>query len=93
MTLVQTHQQGSWLIEAYREQLEARFPDEIAALYENIIDEILAAAAGRSGYKRAVAYLRRMHKIGQTARAETIVQRICTQYANRPALLDELRKL
>jgi hypothetical protein len=93
MTLVQTHQQGSWLIGAYREQLEARFPDKVASLYENVIDEILAAAAGRGGYKQAVAYLRQMQKMGQTARAEAIVQRIRTQYANRPALLDELSKL
>jgi len=40
-----------------------------------------------------VAYLRQMKKTGQTARAEALARRIRTQYANRPALLDELSKL
>jgi hypothetical protein len=93
MTLVQTDRQGGWLMNSYRDQLELRFPDDVAALYEKMVDEILVGASGRGGYKQAVAYLRQMKKIGQTARAEALVQRIRTQYANRPALLDELGKL
>ncbi|MFN8530124.1 MAG: SWIM zinc finger family protein [Anaerolineae bacterium] len=93
MTLVKTDRQGDWLIHAYREQLETRFPDEVGALYEKIINEILLRATGRSGYKQAAAYLLQMKKIGQEARATALVQKIRTQYANRPALLDELRKL
>jgi hypothetical protein len=93
MTLVQTDRQGGWLIGAYRDQLESRFPDDVAALYEKMVDEILVRATGRGGYKQAIAYLRQMKKIGQITRAEALVQRIRTQYANRPALLDELGKL
>jgi hypothetical protein len=93
MTLVQSHRQGGWLMNSYRDQLESRFPDDVAALYEKMVDEILMRASGRGGYKQAVAYLRQMKKIGQGARAEALVQRIRTQYANRPALLDELGKL
>lgn len=93
MALVQTEQQGGWLIGSYRDQLESRFPDDVAVLYEEIVDEILERATGRGGYKQAVTYLRQMKKIGQTARAEALVQRIRAQYANRPALLDELSKV
>lgn len=93
MTLVQTNRQGGWLIGSYRDQLESRFPDDVATLYEKIVDEILARAAGRGSYKQAITYLRQMKKIGQTARAEALVRRIRTQYANRPALLDELGKM
>jgi hypothetical protein len=93
MNLVQSAHQGGWLIDSYRDPLESRFPDEVAALYEKMVGEILVKATGRRGYKLAVAYLRQMKKLGQTARAEALVQQICMQYANRPALLDELGKL
>lgn len=93
ITLVQSHQQVRWLIDHYREQLESRFPDEVATLYEKIVDEILVNATGRGGYKQAVGYLRQVKKIGQAARVQALVQRIRTQYANRPALLDELSRL
>lgn len=93
MALVQTEQQGGWLIGSYRDQLESRFPDDVAVLYEKIVDEILERATGRGGYKQAVTYLRQMKKIGQTARAQALIQRIRAQYANRPALLDELSKV
>lgn len=93
MTLVQSHRQGGWLTNSYRDQLELRFPDDVAVLYEKIVDEILVRATGRGGYKHAIAYLRQMKKIGQTTRADALVQRIRTQYANRPALLDELGKM
>jgi hypothetical protein len=93
MTVVQTNREGSWLMNPYRDQLESRFPHDVAALYEKFVDEILVRATGRGGYKQAVAYLRQMKKIGQGARAEALVERIRTQYANRPALLDELGKM
>jgi hypothetical protein len=93
MTLVQSNRQGAWLIDPYREQLETRFPDDVATLYETIVVESLATATGRGGYKQAVRYLIQMKKIGQAARAEALAQRIRVQYANRPALLDELRAI
>ncbi|MCK6576730.1 MAG: SWIM zinc finger family protein [Anaerolineae bacterium] len=93
MTLVQTDIQGAWLIDPYRDQLESRFPEEVAALYEKIVNGILVNASNRGTYQRAAAYLRQMKKIGQEARAQALVQRIRAKYSSRPALLDELRKL
>ncbi|MBK9746027.1 MAG: SWIM zinc finger family protein [Chloroflexi bacterium] len=93
LTLVKTDRQGDWLIDPYRAQLESRFPAEVAELYEKVVGGILVSATGRGGYRQAVAYLHQMKKIGQAARAEALAGRIRTQYANRPALLDELNKL
>ena len=93
MALVKSSQQAEWLIEAYREPLESRFAEEIATLYEEIVETILVRAAGRNHYRQAVAYLRRIEKLDKTARAEAIVNRLKKQYANRPALLDELSRL
>jgi len=93
LTLVRASREAEWLIDAYRQPLESRFPDEIAAIYERIVDSILISASGRSGYRRAVAYLRQIKKIGKPTLAETIATRLKTQYANRPAFLDELSHL
>lgn len=93
MTLVQSDQHGNWIIEQYREQLEVRFPEAVAKLYEKIIEEILARATGRSEYRRAITYLHQMNKIGQAARAQALIQQIRKQYAHRPALQDELERM
>ena len=81
------------LIETYREPLETRFPTEMAAMYEKIVDAILQRASGRSQYQRAVVYLRRIQELGQAARVEAIVSRLKAQYPARRALLDELSRL
>lgn len=93
MTLVQTDQQGTWLIDPYREQLESRFPNEVVDLYEKTVESILARASGRSHYQQAVAYLRRIKKLDQSGRVAGIVGRLRSQYPKRSALLDELSKL
>ena len=92
MTLVQSNQQAAWLLETYREPLETRFADEVAALYEKSVTSIVASASGRDHYRKAVAYLRRIKQIGKPELAAAIANRIKQQYANRPALLDELSR-
>ncbi len=93
MALVQSSKQAVWLLEGYREPLESRFPDQMADIYEKVVESLLARASGRNQYQQAVAYLRRIKKLNQSARAEAIAARIKQQYANRPALLDELSRL
>jgi hypothetical protein len=93
ITLVQTHDYDSRILHTHREQLEKRFPDEVAAIYERIVRQILEQATGRAGYRQAIAYLRQMKTIGHAARADAIIQNIHIQYANRRALLDELAKM
>lgn len=91
--LIQSSAQAEWLIEAYREPLESHFADEVATLYKRIIEAILERASGRSHYQQVVAYLRRIKKMNRAAQAEAIADGIRKQYANRPALLDELSRL
>jgi hypothetical protein len=93
MTLVQTDRHGSWIISEYRGQLEADFPEDVAELYAKTVEQILATAAGRADYRKAITYLRQMKKIGQTARAQALIEQIRTQYAHRPALQDELNRM
>ncbi|MBI5931307.1 MAG: SWIM zinc finger family protein [Chloroflexi bacterium] len=93
MSLVQTSQYSQWLLEAYREPLEVRFPAEVANLYEKIALTILVSASGRNHYRQGVTYLRRIKKLDQSGRVDEIVGRLRSQYPRRPALLDELSQL
>lgn len=52
MSLIQSHSEGSRLLDPYREALESRFPDTMAALYEQTIDRLLQRATDRGAYKQ-----------------------------------------
>jgi hypothetical protein len=94
LTLVQKYAENSgWLLDNYQKPLESRFPAEVGAIYEKRVMQILTCAKTRDEYAKAADYVRRMKKIGQTARAQKLVQQVCAQYANRPALLDEFSKV
>jgi uncharacterized Zn finger protein len=81
------------LAEYYRADLEKRFPNEMAALYETFCLKLLARSGDRRHYQRACDYLRRMKQLGQTIRAETVKDMLRSQYPSRRALLDELNKV
>lgn len=93
LKLIQSDWRSRWLLESYRDQMESHFPVELTNLYEQEVDRILANASGRNHYQQAVLYLRRIQKIDRTGRVEEIVSRLRSQYARRPALLDELSQL
>jgi len=79
--------------EHYRKQLEPRFPDEMCDLYERFALDTLSQRANRQGYQMACQYLRRIAKLGQKERVDSLVQNLREKYPNRPALLDELKKI
>jgi uncharacterized Zn finger protein len=81
------------LVEHYRKHLESRFPAAMCDIYERIALATLSERANRQGYQVACKYLRRMQKLGQKERIEKQVQTLKEKYKNRPALLDELKKL
>jgi hypothetical protein len=81
------------LAEHYRSELEKRFSNDMAAVYEGFCLKILGHTSDRKGYQRACDYLRRMRKLGQSTRVETVKDMLRTKYANRRALLDELNKV
>ncbi len=81
------------LAEYYRAELEKRFPNEMAALYETFCLKLLARSGDRRHYQRACDYLRRMKQLGQIIRAEAVKDMLRGKYPNRRALLDELNKV
>jgi hypothetical protein len=82
-----------YIVEHYRVHLEARFPEEMGAIYEWIVWELMGETANRRGYKEACRYIRRMKKLKQGQRADALVNDLRTKYNRRPALLEELSKI
>jgi hypothetical protein len=80
-------------VEHFRKQLEPRFPAEICDIYERLALNTLTQKANRQGYQIACQYLRRINKLGQEERVDNLVQDLRQKYPNRPALLDELKKI
>jgi hypothetical protein len=93
MNLINSSRQGDWLLDAHRKELEARYPAEVAVLYERAVDAVMLHASDRNQYRQAAAYLQRMKQIGQQERAQSVIARLKAKFANRPALLDELKQV
>lgn len=93
MALIQSAPNSLWLVEEYRAPLESRFPDEMVNLYEAIIDKLVVRASNRNQYRQVVGYLKRIRSLGHSSRVQAIAVRLQKQFANRPALLDELSRI
>jgi hypothetical protein len=85
----------SWshLVEPYRAELEARFPDDLAVIYERVVYRMLEHTSDRSTYQTACAYLRRMKAFGKAERVNDVVRTLKDRYRNRRALLEELSRV
>lgn len=86
-------QSNRFMIEQYSEHLAPHFPDEVAAIYERIIWEILRQKVNRKGYQEACRYIRRIIRLDKRSQAEALIEVLRKKYNNRPALLDELNKV
>jgi hypothetical protein len=91
--LAAAQQEGSRLVDGYREYLEPRFPDEVCDIYERIVLKMLERTSNRTTYQEAADYLRRMQGLGQRERAAEIVQTMIAKYGNRWAMIEELNKV
>jgi len=80
-------------LENFAKHLEARFPTELTEIYEKVITEQLAPSLGRGNYQYLCRFLRRMKKLGAEERVEKIIEKLSAKYKNRPALLEELRRV
>ena len=80
-------------LERYADRLVKRFPDEIIVIYEKVITDILAPRVGRKHYGYLCRFLRRMQKLSDKSRVQRLVAQLSTKYYNRPALLEELRRV
>lgn len=80
-------------IDPYRQELERRFPDEVAQIYERTARRMLERTSNRDTYQAACNFLKRMKKLGKEAQVQAVVADLRQQYRNRRALLGELDKV
>lgn len=78
--------------ERHHQHLAARFPRELAAIYEQMAIDAIDRNKNRGGYREGAAYLLKMVPLGEQSRAMAVVNRWRSEYSNRPALQDELNK-
>lgn len=77
-------------IQHYEQYLSKDYPDELAALYELSVFELLKRATGRNHYQEACRYMRRMIKLGAREKVNKMIDSLRKQYPQRKALMEEL---
>ena len=78
----------------YRGVLSARYPKEYFNAYKELLIPFAARSMGRRHYREVVAYLKGMREIeGYEGEFEKLVGSLKEKYSNRPAFLDEMRRL
>lgn len=79
---------------AYEKYLKPLYPTELLAKYEAIVKSMASHVSNRKYYQEVVAVLRRMQKYPEgMEKVKKIVADWQLVYRNRPAMMDELRKL
>ncbi|WP_182914601.1 hypothetical protein [Paenibacillus thiaminolyticus] len=77
----------------YYPHLVSKYAEEVFVLFTQTILEEIARASNRKQYQKGCRMIRDLIKAGGTAHAEKVIEQLCTTYPNRPALIDELRKI
>jgi len=74
--------------------LKDHYPEEILQKYKDEVDSMASRSSSRSRYRELVSILRSMKKIfGGNKVVNDISLHWQMMYSNRPAMMDELRKL
>lgn len=81
------------VVKEYEPYLAKEYTPELVQLYENHIKRYLSENTGRNYYKKAVREIRWIKKLGDLECVENLVAFLRKEYANRPALLEELDKV
>lgn len=86
--------EGLYALREYEKELKDYYPEEILQKYADEVNRMATHTADRRRYQEWVAILRRMSKIkGGKEKVCKIVEHWRFAYRNRPAMMDELRKL
>lgn len=80
-------------IKEYEQYLAKSYSANLVELYTLEIVNLLEKNTGRSYYREACRYLRRMKKIGGSSKVEALIALFRNRYARRPALLQELNQV
>lgn len=91
--LLKLAQRYEEVLGTYHQELEKRFPNEIAQTYEQIVTKKLQQTTGRDVYQAACALLTRMKMLGKGERVQELVQEFRSKYPQRRALLEELSRV
>jgi uncharacterized Zn finger protein len=94
LPLTREHEIGIHILPHYQGELEKRFPNEVATIYEQQIKLMVTkGSANRSTYQKIADYLTRMKRLGKAAAVDAIISDLRAKYPQRRALLDELKQV
>ena len=80
-------------IEHYEKYLKEDYSDELITFYADAVIESMKYSQGRSSYRTACKYIRRLIKLGGREKANEIIGFLRNEYPQRRALMDELNKV
>ena len=85
---------GLYVLQEYEKVLKKEYPEQILGKYKDEVNKMATHTSDRKHYARLVSLLRKMqHMKGGVKLVEEIVTEWKAKYKNRPAMMDELRKL
>ncbi len=82
-----------YVIEKYEPYLSKDYSKELADLYSLVIPQYLDRNKDRAAYQSACRYIRRIIKLGERAKADSLIATLREQYPKRSALMDELDRV
>lgn len=85
---------GLHALQEYEKVLKKEYPEQILGKYKDEVNKMAMHTSDRKHYAHLVSLLRRMQQMkGGRELAEQIAVEWRAKYKNRPAMMDELRKL
>lgn len=83
-----------YTLKEFHKDLADRFPEEYFKAYKEMIIPFAESRTGRAHYREVIGYLKRMKRIKRFEKEfKELVDHLKTEYKNRPAFLDELRRV
>ena len=85
---------GLYILQEYEKVLKKEYPEQILGKYKDEVNKMAMHTSDRKHYAHLVSLLRKMQQMkGGVKLVEQIVSEWKLKYKNRPAMMDELRKL
>ena len=85
---------GLYALQEYEKVLKNDYPEQILNKYKDEVSKMAVHTSDRKNYAHLVSLLRKMQQMkGGSKLVEQIVAEWKIKYKNRPAMMDELRKL
>lgn len=85
---------GLYILQEYEKVLKKEYPEQILGKYKDEVNKMAMHTSDRKHYAHLVSLLRKMQQMkGGRELVEQIAVEWRVKYKNRPAMMDELRKL